>query len=228
MLVRPRNAQNVRSIQKTLSSFRDAELVVVSEEEHFEQLWRSEEAKLPLPAQHTHDLPLPPQGRGSGRGVNEVPRRVNTLPESLLDCALVVGTTMRERPGLPRWSSRELATHVARRAPARWALVFGTEANGLQNADLKHCTATCFIPADPDQPSLNLSQAVVLFAHELSTPVESGPRAPLADERAWRKLRVQMRERLGVTSVEREALLAPLLRADLTDAEVELWTRALS
>jgi hypothetical protein len=32
----------------------------------------------------------------------------------------------------------------------------------------------------------------------------------------------------GVTSVEREALLAPLLRADLTDAEVELWTRALS
>jgi tRNA C32,U32 (ribose-2'-O)-methylase TrmJ len=217
VLVRPRNAQNVRSIQKTLSSFRDAELVVVSEEEHFEQLWRSEEAKLPLPAQ-----------RGEGRGEGPVPRRVDTLSESLVDCALIVGTTMRERPGLPRWSSRELATHVARRAPSRWALVFGTEANGLQNADLKHCTATCFIPADPDQPSLNLSQAVVLFAHELSMPVETGPRAPLADERAWRRLRVQMRERLGVTSVERVALLAPLLRADLSDAEVELWSRALS
>jgi len=196
-----------------LSSFRDAELVVVSDEEHFEQLWRSEEAKLPLPAQ---------------RGEGPVPRRVDTLADAVTDCALIVGTTMRERPGLPRWSSRELATHVARRAPARWALVFGTEANGLQNADLKHCTATCFIPADPDQPSLNLSQAVVLFAHELSAPVEAGPSAPLADERAWRKLRVQMRERLGVTSVEREALLAPLLRADLSDAEVELWTRALS
>lgn len=207
VLVRPRNAANVRSIQRTLSSFGAAELVVVSDAEHFEQLWRSEAAK-------------------GERAEGPVPRRVDTLPDALVDCSLVVGTTMRVRSGLPRWSSRELAAHVSRRSPARWALVFGTEANGLQNADLRHCTATCFIPADPDQPSLNLSQAVVVFAHELSLPVEQSS-VPLADERAWRRLRVQMRERFGVSAFEREELLAPLLRADLSADELAWWLAAL-
>ena len=45
--------------------------------------------------------------------------------------------------------------------------MFGPEASGLTDAELARCHVRVHIPADPEHPSLNLAQAVLLVAYEL-------------------------------------------------------------
>lgn len=47
------------------------------------------------------------------------------------------------------------------------AFVFGTERSGLTNEEVMRCQGCAAIPADPESPSLNLSQAVQLTAYEM-------------------------------------------------------------
>ena len=67
------------------------------------------------------------------------------------------------------------------------ALVFGPEASGLTNQELRLCHETVTIPTAPEHPSLNLAQAVLLAAYELrlagALPVEGAaqPRAKAAE-----------------------------------------------
>lgn len=158
-------------------------------------------------------------------------RRVDTLAEAIADCSFVVGTTMRVLAGRPRLDPRDLAAHVAQRRDTTWALVFGAEANGLQNDDLQQCHALSFIPTSDEQPSLNLSQAVVVYGHELtSTAPHALPPGPaLADDTSLRRLKAALERSLrtsGISRAEREELMAPLRRAALTADEATAWLRA--
>lgn len=148
VLVRPRNADNLVSIARAMRAFELDEWVAVSSAKHLDGM-------LDVLAHHREDAPTV-----------EGLRRVDTLAEAVAGCDWVVGTTMRSLAGQPRLTARELAA-TALRCTAPWALVFGAESNGLQNDDLAHCHAVSFIPAAEAQPSLNLSQAVVIFTHEL-------------------------------------------------------------
>ena len=47
------------------------------------------------------------------------------------------------------------------------ALVFGPETNGLTNDEIGLCGRAATIPADPGQPSYNLSHAVAIAAYEV-------------------------------------------------------------
>ena len=47
------------------------------------------------------------------------------------------------------------------------ALVFGSESSGLTNEELAHCGQLVQIPCSVQQPTLNLSQAVLILAWEL-------------------------------------------------------------
>ena len=47
------------------------------------------------------------------------------------------------------------------------AFVFGTERTGLDNEDLKHCTHRVWIDANPEYPSLNLAQAMMIVAYSM-------------------------------------------------------------
>lgn len=51
--------------------------------------------------------------------------------------------------------------------PGEVALVFGRETFGLTNEELELAHLIGYIPTAPEQPSLNLAQAVVVFAYEL-------------------------------------------------------------
>jgi TrmH family RNA methyltransferase len=83
------------------------------------------------------------------------------------DCTLVAGTTGRDDAG-ETWSPRQLATEAPKRtAGGCLALVFGPESSGLTNLELGLCHVLVHVPTDPAQPSLNLAQAVLLFAYEL-------------------------------------------------------------
>jgi TrmH family RNA methyltransferase len=60
------------------------------------------------------------------------------------------------------------------------ALLFGSEISGLSNDDLAACHQIIAIPTHAAQPSLNLSQAVLLVCYELTrgpAPVAAPPRA---------------------------------------------------
>jgi tRNA/rRNA methyltransferase len=83
------------------------------------------------------------------------------------------GKRDRERPTL---DVREAAQEVAGLAPGeRAALVFGGETSGLTLAELELCGRRAIIPSHPDQPSLNLSHAVMVAAYEVFRPSELPP-----------------------------------------------------
>jgi TrmH family RNA methyltransferase len=99
---------------------------------------------------------------------------VPTLSEAVSDATLVAGTTGRDDAG-DTWSPRELAAHAeGRAAGGGLALVFGPESSGLTSLELGLCHVLVHVRTDPAQPSLNLAQAVLLFAYELRLASERG------------------------------------------------------
>lgn len=214
VLVRPRNADNLVSIAGSMQAFGWTDWVAVSSPEHLEGM---------------RDVLQRHRPPSAARELVSTLRRVDSLAQAIADCSFVVGTTMRTLPGRPRFTARELAAHVAARRDRTWALVFGAESNGLLNDDLEQCHAVSFIPSDDAQPSLNLSQAVVVYAHELhaATPHQPGP--ALTGDATLRRLRAALDHALwvnGITRRQAEELMAPLRRASLTDEEATAWLRA--
>ena len=113
----------------------------------------------------------------------------DALAPALADAHLVVafsGKPDRERP--PE-DVREAAAEVAALAPGeRAALVFGAETSGLRLDEIALCGRRAVIPAHPDQPSLNLSHAVMVAAYEVfrasARPSARKPRSTHADREA--------------------------------------------
>jgi tRNA/rRNA methyltransferase len=129
--------------------------------------------------------------------------RVGTsLREAVGGADLVVGTSSRVSEAA--LSARELADR-ARRLPAesRLALVFGPEDHGLTRAELALCHMQVRIPAHAAQPSLNLAQAVLVLAYELSLAGDS-PGASSAEPPAG----VKAGEFEGAIDALRSGLLA--------------------
>ena len=92
-----------------------------------------------------------------------------SLEEALSGTVLSVGTTHRKREHLdvmygPRHVAEKLVS-LPRDKEA--ALVFGREENGLTNNELALCSLIANIPTAHRYPSLNLSQAVLIFGYEL-------------------------------------------------------------
>ncbi len=95
--------------------------------------------------------------------------RVATLDEALAPYALVIPTTERALPGRAGpLSPREAARLLCERSrEGRVALLFGEEASGLTTAAMARFPCYSSIPSSPERRSLNLGQAVLLFAWEL-------------------------------------------------------------
>ncbi|MFT3713333.1 MAG: RNA methyltransferase [Archangium sp.] len=199
VLLRPRNADNLVAIAATMARHGWTEWVLVSEQVHLDnmrEVLRKHREPTPF-AEHV-----------------ERARRVDSLKQALEGCTWVVGTSMRAFSRKPRFTARELAAEVRARGEAPWALVFGAEANGMTLEDVAPCDALSYLPSSEEQPSLNLAQAVLLYAYELSLPSRLNP-----------QLVASMHAKFGAH--EAEALLAPLERASLTEAEQSGWIAAL-
>lgn len=95
---------------------------------------------------------------------------VDTLEEALEGIHFVVGTTHRLRdPKLPaaipaRKAAQEIAAISQNQAVA---LLFGREDFGLSTHHISRCQLTASIPMATKNPSLNLAQAVQIFAYEI-------------------------------------------------------------
>lgn len=94
---------------------------------------------------------------------------VSDLSEAIADCALVIGTSARDRTiRLPALSAENCAVKVVseqQKSPV--AIVFGRERMGLLNEEIQQCHFQLNIAANPDYPVLNLSQAVQLISWEI-------------------------------------------------------------
>ncbi len=112
-----------------------------------------------------------------GEPILHAARIVAGLPDALHGVAWTVGTSCRG--GVYReqieWSPRRMAAELRRRAVGgRVAIVLGPEDSGLRNDEVLACDAVVRIPSNPDYPSLNLAQALMVCAYELYVAA-SGP-----------------------------------------------------
>jgi tRNA (cytidine32/uridine32-2'-O)-methyltransferase len=94
---------------------------------------------------------------------------VETLDDAIAGCALVVGTSARERRiPWPLLDPRQCGENVFNEAQQHEvAIVFGREDRGLTNEELHKCNFHVHIPANPDYSSLNLATAVQVITYEV-------------------------------------------------------------
>lgn len=156
ILVRPRNPLNIGAAARAMANFGFPRLTVVS----------------PYPP-HWHEAK-------SAIGAHQLLEDavcVHSLEEALRDSTLVLGTgTLAHRkPEQPVVALPDLAPIVQRELArgARIALVFGPEKHGLTREDLSYCHLLVHIPTHPQQPSINLGQAVALCLYELAARTQS-------------------------------------------------------
>ncbi|WP_136649465.1 RNA methyltransferase [Paracoccus aeridis] len=105
-----------------------------------------------------------------------------TLADAMADVDFAFATTARGRELTKPVHTPATAMDAARAMTAegrRVALIFGPERAGLENDDVARANAIVTVPVNPDFPSLNLAQAVLLMGYEWgrdSLPAEPAPR----------------------------------------------------
>lgn len=91
-----------------------------------------------------------------------------TLADAVADCAHVYATTVRKRGVTKPVVTPEQAAAEIHSAAKRSAIVFGPERSGLETEDVALARKIITVPINPEFPSLNLAQAVILVAYEYS------------------------------------------------------------
>lgn len=162
------------------------------------------------------------------------------LEDALADATLVIAATARPR-GMekPVWGPREAARNIraALAAGERPVVMFGPEAAGLETEDVARADAILTLPVNPGFASLNLANAVAVFAYayaearqQTDIPIwfadQQSPPAPQAE---LEKLFAHIEEELDrgrffhppdKAPLMKRNLRAPFLRARLTEQEV--------
>lgn len=105
---------------------------------------------------------------GAGRLLDEAEVSAN-VADGIADRTYVYATTARPRELTkpvfsPEAAMRDAAERIAR--GEKVAVMFGPERSGMENADIAHANAIITVPVNPEFPSLNLAQCVLLVGYE--------------------------------------------------------------
>lgn len=163
VLVRPREAGNVGSAARAMANMGLSRLILVEPAAQIDNTARMFAV-------------------GAGFILDRA-ERAPDLATALAPFERVVATTStRDRVfDRPPISPRALPERLAEDPPGiATALVFGPEVGGLTNDELALAHHLVTIPCSPVQPTLNLSQAVLLVAYELFLARGSEAAAPIA------------------------------------------------
>lgn len=114
-------------------------------------------------------LPTHPEARRLAVGAEPLLRKarvVDTIEEAAKGLHFLVGTS--RRTGKYRQDFVALPDLAASLPKGqKTGILFGPEEKGLSNRDLAYCHLVTTIPSNPDFPSLNLAQSVVVVAYQL-------------------------------------------------------------
>ncbi|MCE8005735.1 RNA methyltransferase [Aestuariivita sp.] len=105
---------------------------------------------------------------GAGRLLDEA-EIYDTTAEAVAQCTYVFATTARQRDLTKPVFSPERAMEVTVGKLAQGqkvAVLFGPERAGLENDDIARANAIISVPVNPEFPSLNLAQCVLLTGYE--------------------------------------------------------------
>lgn len=150
VLVHPETARNVGSVARACKNFGVGRICVVGSPDILDDGWARATAH-------------------SSTELLDNARFVATLEEALAPHSFAIGTANRVRKGklpplqLPHQVLPDLAQATE---SGTCAIVFGPESRGLTDMDLACCSRLMRIPTEVDQPSLNLSQAVLVSLQE--------------------------------------------------------------
>jgi tRNA/rRNA methyltransferase len=149
ILHRPQSSENIGAVARAMKNFGLMNLVMVSP-------LRYEASRARTLAVHAGEI-------------LHNARLALTLDDAIAPYAFVIPTTERaiigrELPVVPREAARRL---IEGTRTGRVALLFGEEASGLSTHVLARFSCYSSIPSNPDRRSLNLAQAVLLYAWEL-------------------------------------------------------------
>lgn len=112
---------------------------------------------------------------GAGRVLDDA-QIYDTTAEAIADCTYTYATTARGRdltkPILtPEAAMHDAAARIA--AGQKVAVLFGPERAGLENEDIVQANAMVTVPVNPEFPSLNLAQCVLLTGYEWRRATET-------------------------------------------------------
>ncbi|MEL6643491.1 MAG: RNA methyltransferase [Pseudomonadota bacterium] len=150
ILVRPQMGENIGAAARAMWNFRLQRMAIVDPRDG----WPNQKAVA--------------MASGAGRLLDEA-RITQTVPEALGDAAFVFATTARQRDLTKPVFTPEAAMAKARDLIASGtpvAVLFGPERAGLENEDIARANAIISVPVNPDFPSLNLAQCVLLTGYE--------------------------------------------------------------
>ncbi len=149
VLVRPQLGENIGKAARAMLNFGLAEMRLVAPRDG----WPNPSAG---PAASGADVVL------------EKAQVFDTTAEAVADCAHVYATTVRKRGVTKPVLTPEQAARDVPQQAGRSAFLFGPERSGLETEDVALARTIVTAPINPDFGSLNLAQAVILVAYELS------------------------------------------------------------
>ena len=149
VLVRPQLGENIGKAARAMLNFGLTELRLVSPRDG----WPNPDAG---PAASGADIVL------------EKAQVYDSVAEATADCAHVYATTVRKRGVTKPVVTPEAAAGAIHGEAGRSAILFGPERSGLETDDVALAQAILTVPVNPEFGSLNLAQAVILFAYEWS------------------------------------------------------------
>ena len=150
ILVRPQMGENIGAAARAMWNFGLDRMRVVSPRDG----WPNERAVA--------------LASGAGRLLDNA-GLFDDVPSALADCTYVFATTARERGMTKPVVTPERAMEMARAIAAeggKVGVMFGPERAGLENADIARADAIISVPVNPEFPSLNLAQCVLLCGYE--------------------------------------------------------------
>ncbi|MDD2804375.1 MAG: RNA methyltransferase [Elusimicrobiales bacterium] len=167
ILARPRNPDNIGAAARAMANFGLTELALVNA---FANDWGE--------AVRTWRAEASVSAIGAMDVVNAA-RLCTSVPEAAEGCDLLLGTSSLHflNPERDVVLLKDAAAFAAGRGAEKVALLFGAEKTGLTREELSYCSAVVNIQTLPNQPSMNLGQAVAVACYELSGRARPEPRA---------------------------------------------------
>ena len=142
----------------------------------------------------------------------------NSFQAASEDVDFLIATTAKRRSAArDYYSCEELPELIEKKgaAVARTGLVFGREESGLPNDIIRECDAVSSIPMKSSYPSLNLSQAVMIYAYTLfSKGLDSQEivSVTIPGEDGLGSLKVKLSRIMAITGMDENQTLARRVR----------------